>query len=341
MATDAEVRSPRDTVNQITYGMWIAQAARAMVALRLADHLAAQAHTVETLAVASDTHAPTLARLVRALSALGLCARDAHGNLTLTPAGELLRSDVAGSHAAFVEMVNAPWMDRAWEELPAAVRSGTEVFTRVHGIDMWRYLAAHPEDAAGFDAAMTGGATRRGAALLNARDLSAVGTIVDVGGGQGQQLAALLSAVPSLRGILVDRPEVVADAGTLLEAAGVADRCEVVGGDFFELLPRGGDAYVLSAIIHDWPDMQARAILRRCHEAMMPGKRVWLIENVLASNVVESVNLALIDLNMLVLCGAQERTEEEFRMLLEEAGFVDVAVHPTNVRLSVIEGVRP
>src|ERR671910_601302 len=190
------------------------------------------------------------------------------------------------------------------------------------------------------------GSGLRRAALRAVRDLSSIGTVVDVGGGQGRLLAGLLEATPGLSGVLFDRPEVVAGAEAVLRAAGVADRCAVVGGDFFASVPPGGDAYVLAQIVHDWPDAEALAILSACHRAMAPGARLWVIEQVLppedGPNPSERAGLTLLDLNMLVLFGGgQQRTGEEYRQLLGAAGFDEVAVVPAEgTPWSVVEAVR-
>ncbi|MDP8907729.1 MAG: methyltransferase, partial [Chloroflexota bacterium] len=191
-----------------------------------------------------------------------------------------------------------------------------------------------------FDAAMAGGADVRAQALLAARDLAGLGTLVDVGGGRGRLLEVALKAAPGLRGVLFDRPEVLPGAEAFLTAAGVRDRCELVGGDFFAELPADGDAYVLALIVHDWPDEQAVAILRACHQAMAPGARVWLVEQVVQpGDAYDGAKLR--DLLMLVLFGAQERTEAEYRALVEAAGFAWGGVHPSDTPYSVVEAVRP
>ena len=330
---------PREAVVQLLNGAWVSHAVRAMAVLGLADHLATGPRTTDELAKATSSHAPTLARLLRTLAALGLCATDDGGRVYLTPRGEPLRSDVPGSLRPYALAIYAPHVERAWEELPEAVRTGQPAFPRVHGRSLWDYFAAHPEEGARFDAAMTGSAEVRSGILAKTQDLSAIGTLVDIGGGQGRMLAAALSAAPGLRGVLFDRQEVLAGAEAFLAAAGVRDRCDLVGGDFFASVPTGGDAYVLAHIIHDWPDEQAIAILSACHRAMAPGARVWLVEMVIQPG--DAYDRAkLLDLLMLVMFGAQERTEAEYRALLEAAGFDWVAVHPTDTPYSVVEAIR-
>jgi O-methyltransferase domain/Dimerisation domain len=330
---------PEEAVGQMALGYWISQAIRTMAVLGLADHLAAGPRTVDELAEQSSAHAPSLDRLLRALCALSLCARDAEGRVRLTQLGELLRSDAPDSFKSSVLMITAPHIQRAWEKLPDAVRTGEPAFARIHGIGFWEYLVAQPEEGALFDAAMSGDAEERAEALLAACDLSGVDTIVDVGGGQGKLLAAVLAAVPGLCGVLADRSEVVAGAGEVLRTAEVADRCAVVGSDFFDSAPSGGDAYVLAQIIHDWPKQEALEILSTCHQAMAPGARLWVIEQVIEPGEA-SVELTLLDLNMLMLFGGQERTAEEYQGLLEAAGFGEIRVLPTDTDWSVVEAVR-
>jgi hypothetical protein len=336
--------SPRAAVSQMATGYWISQAVRAMAILGLADHLASGPRTAADLAEETGAHAPSLARLLRTLVALGLCERDDAGGVYLTPLGEAMRSDVPDSARSFVLFITAPWVERGWEELPQAVRTGEPTFSHVHGVGFWDYLGAHPEEGALFDAAMSGGASARAEALLAARDLSSIGTVVDVRGGQGRLLATLLKAVPGLRGVLLDRPEVVAGADAVLQAEGVADRCVVVEGDFFAAVPPGGDTYILAQIVHDWPDAEALAILSACRRAMAPGARLWVIEQVLSStdgsDLHEKAGPNLLDLNMLVLFGGgQERTAEEYRRLLVAAGFGEITVLPTDTLWSVVEAV--
>ena len=330
---------PRVVMRQLVYFHIVTHAVRAMVVLGLADRLADGPRTADELAAATGAHAPTLARFLRTLAALGLCTHEEEGRVRLTPLGGLLREDVPGSMCSFALALTAPSVMRAWDELPEAVRTGDAAFPFVHGLGFWDYLSAHPEEGLQFDEAMSGAVVTRAQALLAARDLSGIGTLVDVGGGQGRLLAAALEATPGLRAVLFDRPEVLAGAEATLAAAGLRDRCELVGGDFFEAAPAGGDAYVLAQIIHDWPDAEAVAILRTCHRAMAPGARLWLIEQVVEpGDAFDAVKL--LDMLMLVLFGAQERTAEEYGALLEAAGFRDMTVMSTPTIWNVIEAVR-
>ena len=271
---------PGQAIRRMAEGYQVSAALRTMVVLDLANHLAAGPRTVVELALATGTHMPSLARLLRALVALDLCAYDEAGKVRLTPLGDTLRADIPESMQVYVRMSTSAWFPRALEELPHAIRTGEPTFPRVFGAGFWDYLAAHPEERAIVASALTADSPTRAAALLATCDFSGVGTVVDVAGGQGQLVASLLPAVPSLRGILADRPEVLAGAPEILRAAGAIDRCEVVAADVFVSAPAGGDTYVLSQIICDWPDEKALAILRVCHRAMAPGARLWLLEMV-------------------------------------------------------------
>jgi hypothetical protein len=218
------------------------------------------------------------------------------------------------------------------------VRTGENAFRHLQGMDVWAYRAAHPEDGVAFDRAMT--SLTRGVveAVVGSYDFGLFPCVVDVGGGQAALLAAILGTHRSVRGILFDLPQVVAEAGELLRQAGVADRCEIVGGSFFERVPEGGDAYLLKAILHDWDDDAALAILRVCRRAMPPGRRLLVLERLIGSPN-EQPETKFSDLNMMVMPGGQERTREEFAALFAAAGFRLVAVTPTGTRMSVIEGL--
>jgi hypothetical protein len=326
-------------VIHLLYASRVAPVISTMAALGLADHLADSLRSVDELAEASQTHAPTLARLLRTLAALGLVSTEADGRVGLTPSGQLLWADVPDSLRAYVLGIYAPHSLQAWTALSEAVRTGEAAFPRVHGVGYWDYLAAHPEQQQLFDAAMTGLVGQRAAALLETCDLTDIRTLVDIGGGQGRLLTAALGAYPHLRGILFDRPEVLAGADRLLRTAGVANRCDLVAGNFFVSVPRGGDAYVLAMVVHDWPDAEALALLRSCGDAMEPGARLWLIEQVIRPGDAYDPT-KLLDMHMLVLFGAQEGTAEEYQRLLEAAGFHEVTFSATATPFSVVKAVR-
>jgi len=272
--------------------------------------------SVADLASATQSERGTLLRLLRAAVATGLCT-DSEGSYALTPVGRQLCSDAPGNAAGWLLLTTAPWTVRAWERLAAAVRSGRPSFPEVHGEGFWEYVAKHPAEAGMFDRAMTTGAISRADELLVALDWSSISVVVDVGGGQGLLVASLLTRIEHLRGVVADRAEVVASPAPAALALG--SRIEMVASDFFGEVPRGGDVYVLSRILHNWPDSDATAILRRCRAAMGSGSRLCVLEQIASDSAevsqTEQFDLAVKDLNMLVLVGGRERTLTEYAQL--------------------------
>jgi hypothetical protein len=302
--------------------------ARAFIELSLPDHLEDQPTAVAGLAAATHSDPVSLSRLMWAAASAGLC-QASDGGYFLTPAGRQLRSDAPGATAAWLLLATAPWMVRAWERLADAVRSGRPSFPTVHGQGFWEYVAAHPDEAAMFDAVMTSGAVARAEDLMAALDWSSIGVVVDVGGGQGLLVASLLGRVVHLRGVVADRAEVI--ASPVPAAVALAPRVEMVASDFFVGVPTGGDVYLLSRILHDWPDSAAVAILRRCRVAMTTDSRLCVLEQIAPDssdlNQDEQFDLAAKDLNMLVLVGGQERTLTQYSELLAAAELEIDAVH--------------
>jgi hypothetical protein len=324
------------TLNQWIDGYRITQLIYVAAKLGLADLLAAGPQSSGALAEQTGTHAPSLYRLLRALSSLGIFREEAPDRFALTALAEPLRSDVPNSVRGLAMFAGDPQSWLPWGDLIQTVITGDQAFLRIFGLDNWPYRAAHPEANAIFNGAMTSNSRRDIAAILAAYDFAPFTTVVDVGGGQGALLTGILQAYPALRGILFDQPHVVDQAAPVLDAAGVADRCTVVAGDFFEGLPPGGDAYLLRRIIHDWDDAESVAILRQCRRAMPAEGKLLLVEAVIQPpNRPDFAKLS--DINMLVALGGRERTEEEFAALLAEAGFTMTQVLPTEWRSSIIE----
>ncbi len=231
------------------------------------------------------------------------------------------------------------WFWRPWGELLRGVQTGTPPFDELYGVDLFQYCAQHADGGALYDSAMTNATAMRATSAVAAYDFSSARTVVDVGGGQGGLLATILAAHPRARGILFDQPVVVAGAAEHLQAAGVAKRCQMSAGDFFEAVPAGGDVYTLSQIVHDWDDEQAARILAACWRAMAPGTRLLLIEQVIPAGN-DPHESKFLDLHMFVMHGGRERTAEEYRALLDTAGFTLTAIVPTATPWSVIEAVR-
>jgi hypothetical protein len=321
-----------------------AQVIHVAAQLRLADLLAAGPRRIEEVADATGTHAPSLARLLRMLAALGVVAQEADGRVSLTPFGAPLRAGVPGSVRDHVLFRAGEWFWRSWGSLLHSIRTGQPAFDHVFGMSNFDYWERHSDAGAIHDAFFTAMAQSTTAPLVAAYDFARFGTVADIGGSQGPLLAAILAANPGVRGILFDLPHVVDGARPVLAAAGVEDRCTVVGGDFFTSAPPGADAYILKYIIHDWDDERAVAILRRCRAAIAPEATLLLIEQVLPERWeagASAVPAARSDLVMLVLApGGRERTESDFRRLLAESGFDLRRVIPTQSPFSILEG-RP
>lgn len=317
-------------------GYWISQAVYAAAKFGLADLLKDGPRSTAELAAASGTKPDLLFRLLRALASVGVFAETTPGTFRLTPTAELLRSDAEGSQRALALMMGEEQYE-VWGRLVEAVQTGENAFARRFGLPVFDYLAKHPEKGKIFDAAMVGIHGRETAAVLDAYDFAGIGRLVDVGGGNGSKLAGILQRYPSLHGTLFDLPHVVARARPLLQAAGVADRCELVGGNFFESVPSGGDAYLMRHIIHDWNDEQSLSILRNLHRALGRDGRLLLVESVIPTGN-EPFAAKFLDLTMMLIPGGKERTEAEYRALYEAAGFTLSRIVPTTTEISVIEG---
>ena len=311
--------------------------------LGLADLLQDGARGSEELARATGADARALHRLLRALASLGVFGEDADGRFAPSELGALLRSDVPGSLRAAAIFFGDERNWHAWGKLERSVMSGEPV-RGPRGTQVFLEESARdPEGAALFNAAMTSLTSAFDAAVTAAYDFSRLGTLVDVGGGQGALISSILAANPTLRGILFDIPPVIESARGRIGEAGLAGRCELVAGDFFASVPAGGDAYVLKWVIHDWDDEHSVAILGSCRRAMARDGRLLLVERVVPERVDQSADtqgIVLGDLNMLLWTGGCERTAAEYRALLASGGFTLARIVPTATQLSIIEGAR-
>jgi hypothetical protein len=322
----AMTRSP---LLDMAFGYMPAQIVHTAAELRLADAMAAGPRTSKELAKETGTHAPSLLRLLRALASLGVVRQLDRDRFELTPAGAGLKSDDPASVRGLLRLFCGPEVWRSWGDLAETVRSGEPAWDRLLGMSSFAYMEANEELSATFNGAMAEHTRQVAPEIIDAYDFGRFATIADLGGGDGSLLAAILRAVPRARGILFDLPAGLKDAEPVLAGAGVADRCEVISGDFFEAVPEGADAYLLKSVIHDWDDERATAILSACREAMRPDARVLLVDFVMPP-VVTPENAANImsDINMLVVLKGRERTEEEFRDLLNGAGLRLSSVSP-------------
>lgn len=331
--------APTAALRRLVNGYQVTQAIHVAATLGIADLLRDGPRASAELAEAASAHPASLHRVLRALAGVGVLHEGEDGRFALTAVGECLRSDAAEPVGGWAAYVGRPSHWQAWGALLHAVQTGEHAFRAVHGTDVWGYRAEHPEEGAIFDRAMTDTTVRANRHLLEAYDFSRLGSVVDVGGGQGALVAALLTAHPHLRGVVLDQPHVVAQAPAVLEAAGVADRAEVAAGSFFEALPAGADAYVMKAILHDWDDEEAQRILRSCRAAI-PSHGVLLVVERDLGLPNQAPDAKFSDLNMMIGPGGRERTREEFAALFGASGFALDRVTPTAIGLSVFEG-RP
>lgn len=320
-------------------GYQVSQALHVAATLRISDLLASGPRDLGDLADATGTHGPTLLRLMRALETVGVYACDDEGRYANTELGEHLRDDVPGSVAGWAAYVGRAYYRQAWGGLLDSVRTGDNAFAKIHGGSPWEYRREHPEEQVIFASAMTATAGVVAEAVAGSYDFARFGTVADIGGSVGTLLAAILARYPDVQGVLFDQPGVVASANPGLQAAGVTDRCQVVGGDFFDSVPSGADAYLLKAVIHDWLDAESIEILRTCRRAMGHDARLLLVEQLIGQGP-DPIQTAFSDLNMLVSPGGQERTLEQYDALLAASGFALVGAIETGTPVFVIEA-RP
>jgi len=315
-------------------GAFIVQSIHVVARLGIADLLGPESRTADELAETAHVHGPSLRRVLRALTTLGIFAEDTEGRFRHTALSETLRADHAESIRAWALMLGAHFVWRPLGDLYESVRTGTPGFRRLYGERFFEWTKTHPEDGAVFNAAMTSGSVETLPALLEAFDFSRFERIVDVGGGHGALLAGLLAANRNVRGVLYDLPNVVAGADAL-RAPNIVGRWEIVGGDFFESVPAGGDAYVLSRVIHDWDDDAALKILKNCRRGIRPDGSLLLVEGISKPPNEPDPNKFL-DV-WFIGGGGCERTEAEYRELLRRGGFALERVVPTRGRSAILE----
>lgn len=332
MTTEQPTQLPPDAMMaQLIFGKCITMAISVAAKLRLADKLANGPKSIADLASETNTHAPSLYRLLRALAGVGVFIEQTDSKFAQTPLSELLRSDIHGSLRGVADYCGSEWSWKAWGSLLHSVRTGETAFDHVFGEGCFDYLAKHPDESAVFNEGMTGFTSTISVAVAEAYDFSQFGTIVDVGGGHGILLTTILEKFPKLRGTVFDAPHVVAGAKS-------SDRLTAEGGDFFAAVPKGGDAYLMKHIIHDWPDDKATTILRNCRTAVTAGGKLLLVEMVVPTGNAPDMS-KVIDLEMMAVASGKERTEAEYAKLLAGAGWKLTRVVPTKSPAQVVEAV--
>ena len=326
---------PAMAMLQIISNFWISRAVFVLAKLGIPDLLKDGAKTAEEIAAETEMHVPSLYRVLRALVSVGILRREG-ARFGLTPLSETLITDAPGSFRWFMISELGQEHYPAWGNLMHSVKTGEIAFDNFFGMDIWKYFAKNPDDAAVFNNSMSATSAAVNDAITSCYDFSKFNKLVDVGGGHGGLMTGILKKNPQLKGILFDAPEVIGGARGKIDAAGLRDRCETVSGNFFESVPAGGDAYIMKWIIHDWDDERSIRILKNCRQHMSPDSRLIIVDSVVPENDEPDFS-KFFDLNMLVMTGGKERTESEFRDLLQAGDFQLLRVIPTNLPPSIIE----
>ena len=339
LTSTAMTATPTLTMLNMLAGCWISQALYVAAKLGIADILQDGPQSCGRLAQAAQTHTGSLYRVMRALASINVFAEDENRHFRLTPLAEQLQTHAPGSLRAFAIMLGEKEHWRAWEGMLHSIQTGLPAFDHIFGQSHFNYFEQYPEARRIFDAAMTSRSGIENTAIVAAYDFSQVDKVVEVGGGQGSLLRAILDISPNTKGVLFDQPHVIATARSRSNDEGRPHRCEFMAGDFFSAVPDGGDLYVVKKVIHDWDDERAQQILIHCRKAMTEKGRLLLIEPLVPTGNEPSFN-KLLDLLMLVwTSGGLERTEAEHRVLLASAGFDLRRVIPTQSGVSLLEAV--
>jgi len=308
--------------------------------LDVATHLADTAKTADELARQTGVHGPTLHRVLRALASVGVFRETTASRFEKTALSDTLRSDVRGSLRPWVLLHGGDISWRCWGEFDHCVTTGASAFEHLNGETIFDHHRRDREHAAVFDQAMSAATQMASASIVSAYDFSGIDTLVDVGGGNGTMLCAVLESNPRLRGIVFDLPHVDAAAADYIASRRLEDRCAFAGGSFFDSPPPSADAYFLQRVLHDWDDEHSVKILRACAKAARSPARVLISEAIIPAGN-DAAYAKLIDLHMLVMThGGKERTQEEYRELLSESGWTYTRVVPTTSPFSLVEGVK-
>jgi O-methyltransferase domain len=335
---DAGASTAHLRLAEMAMAVWPARAIYATTRLAIPDHLADGALHVDELSRLTACHAPSLRRLLRALASCGVVTEVSRDHYGLTALGEALQTDAPGSARAVVMTIAGDWQWGAWGNFLHSLKTGESGLKKSSGLDLFSYLSAHPEDRACFNEAMIGIHGTAASAIAAVYDFDAFDSIVDVGGGTGTLLQAILKATRRPRGIVFDLPETARQAQESVSKEGLAARCTVAGGDFFKALPERHSCYIMAHVLHDWTDAKAIAILLNCRRAISENGKLLVVEAVLPEGDTPHHG-KLMDLLMLTVTGGIERTRQEFCDLLSQAGFRLERVVATGTHQSVIEAI--
>jgi hypothetical protein len=337
MSTQTAQLPPHAEVLNILMGRWLANAVSCVAELGIPDVLEAGPKSPAEVAAQIGADANCVYRLMRATAGIGVFNEGADGKFSQTPLSDLLRTNAQPSLRYFAMMTRQEWHSRAWEKLPYCVKTGKQALDAVYGIPLFEYLQNTPEQAAIFNNAMTALSTIESPAVVDAYDFSGFGSIMDVGGGHGLLLATILARNPKLKGTLYEQPRVIEGAvtGPLVP---VMDRVTLTSGNMFESVPAGADAYIMKYIIHDWPDDLCLKILKSCRAGVNAGGKLLVADQVIPPGNDYTFG-KIVDLEMMLLPGGHERTEQQFRDLFAAAGWRLTRIIPTAAPMSIVEGV--
>lgn len=344
MATTETVRTSRtgtpaaQQLMQFANGFIFTAALYPIAKLKIADLLADGPLPATELAQKTGSNADALYRVLRLLASVGIFAESAGKVFALTPLSDCLRTDAPGSMRDMVIFMGNPFHAKVWSDLSYSIATGKPATEHVYGKSAFEVIFGDPESAYDFNMAMTSFSWQIAPALLDAYDFSGIGTLMDVAGGHGAILCEVLSRYPDMKGILLDMPNVIQDATCQICSLKMDHRCETISGDFFEQIPSGADAYYMQHIIHDWADEPALKILANCRRALEGRKdgRLIIVDSVVPETS-EPHFSKILDLEMLLMPGGRERTENEWRELFDKTGFEITRIVPMQAAESVIE----
>ncbi len=330
---------PEVVLTQLLLGSLAAQTVYVAAKLGIADLLAGGPKSVEDLATATNTHAPSLYRVLRAAASLNVFSEQENRVFALNPIAQPLLSDAPNSLRDIAIFMGEDWHWQVWGKTLYSVQTGQSAWAQMHGDDVFDYFGRNPEAATIFNRAMTSLTALATKAVVEGFDFTGINTLIDIAGGHGRLLTEIVEANSSLRGMLFDLPHVIEGARESVAKSSSADRVEFVSGDFFVSVPAGGDAYLMKHIIHDWDDERALVILQNIKRAMNPNGRVLLVESVIVDGNNQDFG-KLMDIEMLVSPGGKERTAAEYEELFARAGLRMTRIVPTKSAYSVIEAVN-
>ena len=329
----------RAQLQELIGSMRVTQLISVAATLGIADQLTDGPKRIAELASTAAVDTTALYRVLRALASHGIFAETGDCSFALTPQAELLREDVPGSLRAWAMLQGDESRWKPWGALLECVQTGDTAFHRVFGMGHWEYVAVHPDTAATFNRMSASNTEGRATPIVEAYDFSAAATVIDLGGGRGGLLAAILTKYPAVTGVLTDLPAVVAEAQAFIATQGLSERCAVVSGDLLASVPQGGDIYVMKSVLHGLNDAKVVAVLTNCRAAMTASATLLVIEAVLPPHGSPSPLITMLDVQRMVINGGRERSQDELRAFLETAGFSLHRVIPTGTLDNIFEAV--